>query len=81
MAAQSDRLRDTVDYGAVAELVCRIGTGESVHLVETLADRMATAVLAEFPLAGVTLTLRKLAPPIAGAPRAVGVSITRRPLV
>ena len=77
-AAATDALGDTIDSGAVAEVVLAVGTGESVHLVERLADRMASAVLAAFPaVGGLDLTLRKLDPPVPGKPQAVGVRISR----
>ena len=77
-AAQSDRLRDTVDYGAVSERLLAIGTGESVRLLERLAERLTDALFADFPrIERVELTLRKLAPPIPGGPTAVGIQIDR----
>lgn len=76
-AAESDRLRDTIDYGAVAEVVLEIGTGASVFLVERLADRMAQRLLAQFPIRAVSLTLKKLDPPVPGKPQAVGIRIHR----
>jgi dihydroneopterin aldolase len=77
-AAASDRLADTVDYGAVAQRILAIGQGESVRLLERLSDRIAESLLEAFPrVVRVDLTLRKLDAPIAGAPRAVGVRIVR----
>ena len=77
-AARSDRLRDTVDYGAVSECLLAVGTGPSVHLLERLAERLVEALLVNFPAVdSVALTLRKLAPPIPGGPAAVGIQIER----
>lgn len=77
-AARSDRLRDTVDYGAVSECLLAVGTGQSVNLLERLAERLAEALLSGFPaIEGVALTLRKLDPPIPGGPAAVGIQIER----
>jgi dihydroneopterin aldolase len=77
-AAASDRLADTVDYGAVVERVLHIGQGESVRLLERLSERIVDGLLEGFPkVARVELTLRKLEAPIVGAPRAVGVRIAR----
>ncbi|MCK6570253.1 dihydroneopterin aldolase [Myxococcota bacterium] len=77
-AAASDRLADTVDYGAVVERVLSIGQGDSVRLLERLSERIVDGLLDGFPkVARVELTLRKLDAPIAGAPRAVGVRIVR----
>ena len=44
-AAGSDDLGDTVDYGQVAVAVHALIVGEPVDLIETLAERMAAAVV------------------------------------
>src|SRR5206468_12704373 len=44
-AAASDDLADTVDYGALGKAVVEIVEGEPVRLIETLADRIASACL------------------------------------
>lgn len=75
--AASDRLDDTIDYGAVADAVLAVGRGESCHLLERLVDRMARAVLEAFPVTRVQITLRKLNAPVDGQPSAVGVRIER----
>ncbi len=46
-AAQSDDLADTIDYGALALTIAAIVSGEPVNLLETLAERIATACLAD----------------------------------
>lgn len=76
--AASDKLSDTIDYGAVADVVLAIGRGESCHLLERLAERMVAAVLDTFDTPRVALTLRKLNAPVDGQPSAVGVRIERR---
>ena len=48
VASVTDDLDDAVDYAAVADAVVEVITGESVNLVETLAERIADVVLA-FP--------------------------------
>jgi dihydroneopterin aldolase len=45
VAARSDALADTVDYGALAHTVAAIVAGEPVQLLETLAERIAAACL------------------------------------
>lgn len=75
--AKSDKLADTVDYGAVADAVLAVGRGESCHLLERLVQRMADAVLDAFPISRVQITLRKLNAPVDGQPSAVGVRIER----
>ncbi len=77
-AAASDRLRDTIDYGAVSTEVTHVLAGESVHLLERLADLVCARLLERFDASSIILTLRKLEPQIAGTPRAVGVRIERR---
>jgi dihydroneopterin aldolase len=77
LAAATDRLADTVDYGAVAECVLAVAAGPSFHLLERLVDRMCAAVLERWPVAAVTLNLRKLDPPIPGPALAVAVKVRR----
>jgi dihydroneopterin aldolase len=61
----ADDVALTVDYGEAARRVVEIGTGPSVQLVETLAERMAAALLEGFPvLNAVELRVAKLHPPI-----------------
>ena len=49
-AAAGDDLARTANYAEVADTVVRLVTGEPVDLIETLADRIARAVLAEQPV-------------------------------
>ncbi len=78
-AGQSDDLSKTVNYAALYKLLRGIGEGERFQLLEALAERMAQAVLANFPVEDVRITLRKLAPPMAGFTGFAGVEIVRRP--
>lgn len=48
-AAATDNVAHTVNYAEVAEVIREIVTGESLDLIETLAERIATAVLEKFP--------------------------------
>lgn len=48
-AGRTDDLTRTVDYGRVAERVRDVVLGPSVDLIETLAERIATAVLGDAP--------------------------------
>jgi dihydroneopterin aldolase len=78
-AAASDRLADTVDYGGIAQLAARVVTESAPHdLLESLAGAVADAVLAVDPrLDAVTVSLKKLRPPLAVDVGTVGVTITR----
>lgn len=65
-SGRSDDFRLTVDYAQAARLILEIGTGPSVQLVETLAERMAAGLLNEFPqVKGVSLAVAKIHPPVA----------------
>lgn len=65
-AGRSDDFRLTVDYAHAARIVLEIGTGPSVQLVETLAERMAARLLEEFPtVKAVSLEVAKVHPPVA----------------
>ena len=63
-AAASDDLTRTIDYGVIAELVHAQITGEAYDLIETLAERMAAAVLAACPASAVEITVHKPNAPI-----------------
>ena len=78
MAGRTDALADTVDYGAVVAAVERVVTGETHRLLERLATRIAEVVLALDPrVASVTVTVRKLRPPVPAHLAWAGVTITR----
>ncbi len=78
-AGASDRLSDTVDYGAVAGVVTATVAGpRSYGLLEGLAGQVARAVLAvDSRISGVTVTLRKLRPPLPMDIASVGVRVAR----
>lgn len=63
-AARSDDVADTVHYGEVAEEVAAILAGDPVDLLETLAQRIADAVLARPLIENVTVTIHKPQAPI-----------------
>jgi len=74
-AGVSDELGDTVDYGAVSLAVAAVVADESFQLLERLAARIGEVCLANNRVRGVTVTVRKLRPPIPLAIDAVGVQI------
>lgn len=49
-AGRSDDLTQTVDYSAVHQQVQAIVTGPPLKLTEAVAERIATTVLADYPL-------------------------------
>ena len=77
-AGRTDSLADTVDYGAVAAVAERVVAGERHRLLERLATRIADDVLAVDPrIASVTVTVRKLRPPVPVDLAWAGVTVTR----
>lgn len=78
-AGASDALADTVDYGAVAASVTAEVGGSHADLLEHLAERMARAAVRSGgqKVQAVTVTLRKLRPPVPVELASAGVSIRR----
>ncbi|MDO5635233.1 MAG: dihydroneopterin aldolase [Micrococcus sp.] len=77
-AAAHDDLAKTVNYADVAETVIGVVTGEAMDLIETLADRVARAILAEQPLTNtVEVTVRKPQAPLPHDFTDVQVSVVR----
>lgn len=76
-AAASDDVRDTVHYGELADALVAIVTGEPVNLIETLADRLAGACLADARVRAATVTVHKPQAPIAHAFADVSVTLRR----
>ncbi|HEX4944002.1 MAG TPA: dihydroneopterin aldolase [Usitatibacteraceae bacterium] len=74
-AAASDSIDDTLNYKSVAKRVLAFVEGSRFQLVETLAERVAALVLAEFPVAKVRVTVHK--PGAIRHSRDVGVIIER----
>ncbi|HEX5534931.1 MAG TPA: dihydroneopterin aldolase [Actinomycetales bacterium] len=63
-AALSDDLADTVDYGVIAQEVHDVVTGDPVDLIETLAARIASAVLTHRAVEAVDVAVHKPHAPI-----------------
>lgn len=63
-AGVSDDLEDTVDYGVLAEAVAACVATESYRLLERLADRVAEIALGDQRVTSVTVTVKKLEPPV-----------------
>ena len=76
-AAKSDNIEDTVDYGPICEEVVAVVQNESFDLIEFLAERITQVALAHERVEKVTVSLRKLRPPVATQLDCVGVTITR----
>jgi dihydroneopterin aldolase len=78
-AGSSDDLADTVDYASVVDRIAAVVEGTtSFLLLEALAAAVADEVLAtDGRVQAVTLSLRKLQPPLPADLSTVGVRITR----
>lgn len=75
-AAVTDDVKDTVDYKAMSKRCIQFVEEASFNLVETLADKLANTLLAEFDIAWIKLSLNK--PGAIRGSRDVGVTIERR---
>ena len=71
----SDRLEDVVDYGRIVAAIRTIVDGEHFHLIETLAERIASASLEDRRILSVRVTIEK--PDILPGCRSVGIAIER----
>ena len=76
-AARTDDVADTVHYGELAEALVKIVAGEPVNLIETLADRLASACLADSRVGAATVTVHKPGAPIPHEFADVAVTIRR----
>ena len=76
-AARSDDVRDTVHYGELADRLATVLAGDPVNLLETLADRLAAACLADPRVDACELTVHKPEAPIAQRFTDVAVTIRR----
>jgi dihydroneopterin aldolase len=76
-AGASDDLADTVDYGKLAQLTHDLVQGGSHDLIESVANQIATAVLAEPRVDRVTVTVHKPEAPIPLTFEDVAVTIDR----
>jgi len=74
-AASTDRVEDTVNYPTLEKTARRILEGEPKHLLETVAEEIAAAVLKETGVVEVTVRVTKR-PPLPHL-RAFTVEITR----
>lgn len=75
-AAASDRIRDAVDYSAVADAIVALAAARRFQLIETLAETIARMVFERFPITTLRLSIGK--PGAIDAARTVGVRIDRR---
>jgi len=76
-AASQDSIEDAVDYDTVARAVAEVCAGEEFHLIETVAEKVAARVLAQFATKQVRVLVRKISPIAAPRVEYVSVEIVR----
>jgi 7,8-dihydroneopterin aldolase/epimerase/oxygenase len=77
VAAASDDLADTIDYGQLAGRVAAAATSPPAALIETVADRIARVCLEDHRVAAVEVTVHKPAAPLPVVAREVAVTLRR----
>jgi len=77
-AGESDDLNESINYGELYRVCKEIVEGQPYKLVESVAERIASTCLREFPKAeSVKVKVIKPDPPIPGHYDSVAVEITR----
>jgi dihydroneopterin aldolase len=76
-AGASDALDDTVDYGGLCQRIDDLARDEQYSLLERFATRVAEVVLTTPLVNAVTVSVRKLRPPVPQHLSTSGVSIHR----
>ncbi|MCF6237356.1 MAG: dihydroneopterin aldolase [Candidatus Marinimicrobia bacterium] len=76
--ASEDTLDKAVDYQTVYGVVKEMVTGRKYHLIETLADHVADALVGQFDVDEITVILRKKKVPIDAVLDYVEVEVTRK---
>ena len=78
-ASRSDKLADTVNYGAIVDTTTEVFTRRSYRLIEAAGGAVADAILAKFAnVSAVRITVHKPHAPIAAIFGDAGVTLTRR---
>lgn len=73
----ADQISKTVDYAQVTERLVELGETHDCSLLETFSEKVLEMLFTEFPVAKVSLWLRKLAPPLSHMTGSVGVKVER----
>ena len=76
-AAMLDDLASTLDYEEAVRIVAKIVTGESYQLLETLADRIARALLDNPRVLDVWVRVAKTEAPLSEEVEEVAVEVSR----
>ena len=76
-ATVTDRIEDTIDYGAVCDSVTFIATERSYRTLERLCTAIADSLMERFGAAGVVVRATKPEPPLPVAVEEVSVEVSR----
>ena|SRR5437867_10768738 len=76
-AAQHDSLKDALDYSEVAALAMDVCRSRDFHLIETVAELVASRILSGFSTPQVRVVVRKAAPVLEPRVSCVSVEIVR----
>ena len=77
-AGKSDDIEDSINYGELYEVCKSIVEGKPYKLVEAVAEKIASAILNDFPKAhSCTVKVIKPDPPIRGHYKSVAIEIRR----
>lgn len=71
----TDKIEDTINYVSLCTIAKEVIEGESVYLVEKLAEDIAQRILKDIRIISVTVTIRKPSVLPSGVP---GVTISRK---
>ncbi|MCJ7509146.1 MAG: dihydroneopterin aldolase [candidate division Zixibacteria bacterium] len=77
-AAQSDKLKDTVNYTEVYNTVQQLIMDNKFSLLETIGVRLAEKILEKFDVEEVLVRVRKKIPPIPGNLDDIEVEVKRK---
>ncbi|MFC6199437.1 dihydroneopterin aldolase [Ponticaulis profundi] len=73
-----DQMDETVCYGEICDLVCAVSEADVFNLIETLADRIASAIFEKFALiSALEIEIRKPNAPVRHIVDYVGIAIRR----
>ncbi len=76
-ADQTDRVQDTVDYGAAADIILRVATSKQFATVERLAREIGEELLKRFEsVKEIELKIAKRLPPMPNMAREAGVELS-----
>jgi dihydroneopterin aldolase len=76
-ATVTDRLEDTIDYGAVCDAVALVATERSYRTLERLCTAVADALVERYRASGVVVRATKPEPPLPVAVEEISVEVSR----